>query len=300
MPARQSKRWVFTLNNYTPADVTRLEALGTLPNTTYLVFGKEVASTGTPHLQGFIIFESTHRPARVRSILVRCHVEVARGTSVQASTYCKKDGDYQEFGVCPGPDQGKRTDWDRYQTYVRELGRVPTPRDLCADGFTSLYARYSRRLVEIAVATLPCPPLTESEPRFGWQTRVAGILGGDPSDRVINFVHESVGNAGKSWFCRYMLSTKPDKVQVLSIGKRDDLAYAIDASKSIFLFDIPRGQMEYLQYPVLEMLKDRLVFSPKYESLCKRLHAVPHVVIFSNEPPDETKMSVDRYNIIAI
>jgi hypothetical protein len=74
----------------------------------------------------------------------------------------------------------------------------------------------------------------------------------------------------------------------------DDKVF-VDESKRIFLFNIPRGQMEYLQYSVMEQLKDRMVFSPKYQSSTKLLRFVPHVVVFCNEAPDMEKMTADRY-----
>jgi len=45
-------------------------------------------------------------------------------------------------------------------------------------------------------------------------------------------------------------------------------------------------------------LKDRFVFSPKYDSKTKWLSNQPHVVVFMNEHPDMTKLSHDRYRII--
>lgn len=84
---------------------------------------------------------------------------------------------------------------------------------------------------------------------------------------------------------------------MLSIGKNADLAHAIDESKRVFVFDIPRGSMEYLQYGILEQLKNRMVFSAKYNSTTKILHQKPHVIVFCNEDPDMDKMTNDRYNI---
>ena len=75
------------------------------------------------------------------------------------------------------------------------------------------------------------------------------------------------------------------------------MAYVIDISKSIFLFDIPRGSMEYLQYSILEQLKDQMIFSPKYESVSKVIPHKVHVVVFCNEEPDRNAMTEDRYKI---
>lgn len=92
-----SKRWCFTLNNYTAEDVAKFLALTCV----YLVVGREVGDSGTPHLQGFIIWDSMKRLSAVKKIDGRAHWEPARGTTDQASDYCKKDGDYEERGVKP-------------------------------------------------------------------------------------------------------------------------------------------------------------------------------------------------------
>lgn len=97
-----------------------------------------------------------------------------------------------------------------------------------------------------------------------------------------------------------MMQTKPEKVQILKTGKESDMCYAINEDKSIFLLDVPRSRMEFLQYSVLEQLKDRMVFSTKYNSQMKILRSPTHVVVFCNEHPDETKLSADRYNVINI
>jgi len=294
-----SRRFCFTINNFTPEDVTRLEDLGASDCIRYLVFGRETGDSGTPHLQGFVVFSNTTTfsvsKARIGD---RAHIEVARGSSKQAADYCKKDGEFSEFGDFPG-NQGRRNDWDSYKEWILELGRVPSRQEIVVK-FPGLYARYKRACVDYAEAIAPPPVLTTTEPRFGWQTQVAGVIDGEPNDRTVNFVVDPEGNSGKSWLCKWAVTKHPDRVQIFRIGKRDDLAYCIDIDKDIFLFDIPRGQMTYLQYSVLESMKDRMIFSPKYESSFKILRKVPTVIVFSNEQPDMNAMSADRYRIINI
>lgn len=292
----QSKRWCFTINNFTPRDEEKLETLA--ESCKYLVYGRETGTSGTPHLQGFVIFNSNHRLAAAKtSISDRCHLEVARGTSKQASDYCKKDGNYEEHGELGQP--GKRNDWDQYKEWVVSLGRCPSKRELCGT-YPHLYARYKGACFEIACALLPPPTLAEGTPRFGWQTRVDGVVQGEPSPRKVYFVVDDEGNSGKSWMCRYLCTQFPDTVQVMRCGKRDDLAYSVDVTKTIFLFDIPRGEMQFLQYSVLEMLKDQMIFSPKYESSMKVLPKPVHVIVFTNDAPDMNKLSQDRYHLITI
>ena len=136
----------------------------------------------------------------------------------------------------------------------------------------------------------------EEQPHDGWQQQLDAYIELPADTRRIRFYVDPVGNSGKTWMCQYLVSKHPDRVQVFRVGKRDDLAFAIDDSKVSF-FDIPRKQMEYFQYCVIEQLKDRMVFSPKYNSVMKVLPAPVHVVVFCNEDPDMTVLTVDRYDI---
>lgn len=290
-----SRRWVFTVNNYTDENINTLNSL----EVQYLIYGREVAASGTPHLQGFVTWETNKRFQTVKGLLPDgAHIEAARGTSQQAAQYCKKDGDFTERGQCP-VNSGKRTDWDRYKDWVMELGRMPT-RDEVIREHTGLWARYSKSCFDVARVLLPTPVLTPGQPRAGWQRELQTALEQEPDERSIRFYVDELGNAGKSWFCRWCMTNYPEETQILRIGKRDDLAHAIDCSKTIFLFDIPRNQMIYLQYSVLEMLKDRMIFSPKYESNMKILAQPVHVIVFSNEQPDRDALTNDRYRVTHI
>lgn len=286
-------RYVFTLNNYVDADLQRLRDLAA--SCRYLVFGREVGESGTPHLQGFVIFGTSVRFNRAkRSLGDRCHIEPARGSSRQASDYCKKDGDYEEFGTCPGP-QGKTNRFEEFKEWVVTQPIKPTSARV-AEFFPGIFLQYGRCMEWI---DLIYPSSFEVRGEYReHQRRLADGLDVPADDRTITFVVDERGGTGKSWFIKKFLSLHPERTQVLSIGKRDDLAHAIDERKSVFLFDLPRSQSEYLQYSVLEQLKDRMIFSPKYLSRTKTLDTVPHVVVFMNELPDMNKLSHDRYNLI--
>lgn len=105
----KSRNWIFTLNNYTDDDVARLRTL----DARYLIFGREIApTTGTPHLQGYVTWTNPRALGGVRRLLPGCHVERARGLPSQCSDYCKKDGDYEEFGERPA-DPGAQGDREK-------------------------------------------------------------------------------------------------------------------------------------------------------------------------------------------
>lgn len=120
--APPAKHWCFTVNNWTPEDE---EALKTLePLTTYLIIGKEGKETPTPHLQGYCCLDKKKRMTAVSKLLPRAHLEPMRGTSPQASDYCKKEGDFYESGSLPlDCGAANKRNWDQIWTAAKE-GRI--------------------------------------------------------------------------------------------------------------------------------------------------------------------------------
>lgn len=293
-----AKRWVFTLNNYTDAEIAHISH--NVDEYEYLVYGKEVGATGTPHLQGFVVFKQRKRLTQLKLLLGnRCHFELARGSNPQASTYCKKDGDYTEYGDPDvagqaGNGSGKRTDFDRLREWIAEQDSAPTHFEV-ASLFPSLWGRYRNACIDFIQLFSVKPQLVAGELRE-WQQELNQLVDTEPNDRTVEFIIDIEGNKGKSWLTRFWFSYRTD-IQRLSVGKRDDLAYAVDTSKRIFIFDIPRGQLEYMQYSILEQIKDQMIFSPKYESSAKVIPHLCHVIVFTNEEPDVTKMTIDRFNL---
>lgn len=94
----RNRNYVFTLNNYNESDETILSLI----ECKYMLYGREVAPTsGTKHLQGFIVFSNAKSLSAVRRILRGCHIEIARGSAAQCIAYCKKEGDFVERGEIP-------------------------------------------------------------------------------------------------------------------------------------------------------------------------------------------------------
>lgn len=296
-PTNQSKRWVFTLNNPSAAEkVVLYDSFNSHEDVEYVVVGNEVAASGTPHLQGFIIFKTPKRFNAVRLFVGhRAHVESARGTNEQAATYCKKDADFWEAGVFPVSQQGKRSDFERLKDYLQTIDHRPSEVELATE-FTNLYGRYRAACLRF-VDLFYQPVAREIGQPNGWQRELESRLDGDANDRSLIFVVDPPGAAGKSWFVRYFMSKHPGECQRLSVGKRDDLAHAFDPTVRVLFLDIPRTQLEFLQYSFLESVKDKLIFSPKYDSTCKFLEHNVHVVVFTNEEPDYNKLTGDRYDV---
>lgn len=300
-PTARSTQWVFTHNNYTAADLQRykdyFEPRVASGEVIYFTYGQEVSSTGTRHLQGYVVFGTPRRPGGVRAILPGCHIERARGTPIEARDYCHKDGDFTEYGSFAGiPFQGKRTEFDKYKEWLLGQATYPSNAHIAAN-WTSLYCRYGARLLELRDLLYPKPVMETGPVREGWQSDLEQELDEPPEDdRKIVFYVDEEGNKGKTWFIRYYMSHHDD-AQFFGIAKKDDIAHVLDPTKRVFFFNIPRDQMQYLQYGILEHIKDRMVFSPKYMGSCKQLLHKPHVIVFCNEEPDVTKLSEDRFDV---
>lgn len=289
------KKWCFTLNNYTQDHVLFLSSL--FPDKCkYVIFGKEIGASGTPHLQGFVWLLKESSLVQTLALLgcPGIHIEVAKGSPSQAADYCKKDGDVTEFGQLKS-DSGKRNDWHELRDWLKSLPLPPTDLELI-EQCPHLMARHRASIYWMIQRLCPLPLLALTGLRE-WQRDLELRLEHPPDDRTVLFVVDPAGNTGKTWFQKFMITKRPNDVQLLLTGKRDDMAYAVDSDRIIFLINVPRSSMEFLQYSILEMLKDGIVHSPKYESRTKFIKPC-HVVVFCNENPDINKMSSDRYVFI--
>jgi len=98
----RSRNWCFTLNNWTEKDRGRLMSMYENKFCRYLVFGHEIAESGTHHLQGYVNFPGPLSLRQLTKPFPKCHWEAMKGTPLQASDYCKKqDPVYIELGTLP-------------------------------------------------------------------------------------------------------------------------------------------------------------------------------------------------------
>ena len=279
----------FTLNNYTQDEYDYILALNVFK---YLVVGKEIGESGTPHLQGYATLVSQMRFNKVKNLFPRCHIETRKGSHKQASDYCKKDGDFVEKGT--PPSSGKRTDLDDVK---QMLDNGATEKEI-ADAHFGSWVRYNKSF-KAYKALCVGPKKVPVHKLYPWQEELFSRLRLPSDDRLIVFVVDLTGNKGKSWFSRYTQELLKG-VQVMKPGKYADMAYELDSTSLIVFIDCSRSKTEHLNYDFLESLKDGAVFSPKYESYTKYFSVTPHVVVLMNEDPDYEKLSTDRYSIVNI
>jgi len=158
----------------------------------YLVYGKELSSTLTPHLQGFVIFNKRQRLSGVKKLHATAHWEAAKGTSQQASDYCKKESNYTETGILS--QQGKRTDLEKAIGAIKE----DVPMAEVAEEFSTVYVKFGRGLKDLA--------LTLSTPYEHTGTRGLWIYGppGTGKSHVARQLSDSVYlKAQNKWFDGY-------------------------------------------------------------------------------------------------
>lgn len=121
MSRTRSRAFCFTINNYTEYDCKQVLELS--KEARYLICGKEVGESGTPHLQGYVYFANARGFDALKLKIPRAHILAAKGTGSQNRTYCSKGGSLLcEAGEIP--KQGARTDLERVKEMLKNGGRM--------------------------------------------------------------------------------------------------------------------------------------------------------------------------------
>lgn len=148
---QRSRSWCYTLNNYTEADESKLQAL---QQPSYHLYGREVGEQGTPHLQGFLYFQNKKSFKQIKKLLGdKAHIEIARGSTKQNVEYCSKEGNLWSRGT-PPKGAGKTSD----RVEKNHLLRTKSVDQLVRDGDISILTVptlvKARRLLELETTPL--------------------------------------------------------------------------------------------------------------------------------------------------
>lgn len=196
---RSAKNWCFTVNNYTDVEIQQMaEAASELlesQSLQYVVWGKEVGETGTPHLQGFASFSKRITLQQLKQQLkLRAHCEASRGTPTQAAEYCKKDGNYTEFGRLPH-GRGHRSDL----LELVERVKSGASKKQIENEFPGQFIRYRNSILS-SIADHSTERMWECDVRVFWGRTGTGKTRKvfESHDRDIIYVHP-----GESWFNGY-------------------------------------------------------------------------------------------------
>lgn len=111
----KARAYAFTLNNPTDEEFEQIKTL----KYKYIILGDEIApDTGTPHIQGYVQFNSPTSFNTIKKKIPRAHIEPAYASGHQNQEYCSKQQIRFEDGIRPKP--GQRTDIDNIKQYVQE------------------------------------------------------------------------------------------------------------------------------------------------------------------------------------
>lgn len=157
--SQRALAWCFTLNNYTTAEELALKQL----ECRYIVYGHEQGEEGTPHLQGYVCFNSKKSLKQLKAISNRAHWEVARGDSQSNFDYCtKQDEEPYERGVRPATrkERGKAGGAAQQERYKQawELAKKGDLENIPED----ILIRHYRTLKEIKKDHMVPPPTLDA------------------------------------------------------------------------------------------------------------------------------------------
>lgn len=109
----RNRAFCFTYNNYDDSTILAYQSLCDSKRITYLIYGKEVGESGTPHLQGYVRLPNPTTIVGVQK-LFRLHgapcaaVFVANGSAQENIDYCSKEDPSPFIYGDPGPGRGSK------------------------------------------------------------------------------------------------------------------------------------------------------------------------------------------------
>jgi hypothetical protein len=128
---------------------------------------------------------------------------------------------------------------------------------------------------------------------LAWEQELHSIIASPPCTRSIHWFVDMIGETGKTINAKSLYFNH--QAFYCTGGKASDIAHAYQY-QPIVVFNLVASQDKETQaylYTVLEQFKDGIFSSGKYNSMIKTFK-IPHVIVMSNEWPDETRMKKSR------
>lgn len=146
------RRVCFTVNNPNEEDHYSLVGLYVSGKFKFLIYSEEVASTGTPHLQGYAEFDGCYDFSVIKGFMPDgAHLEPAVGNKSANIRYCSKSDSHVSGPYVYGDlasNQGQRTD---LLDAIEKLGKSTSLQSCAADDmFATTYVKYSSGFDKLA------------------------------------------------------------------------------------------------------------------------------------------------------
>ncbi|CAB96405.1 33.24 kDa master Rep protein [Subterranean clover stunt virus] len=283
--ARQVICWCFTLNN-------PLAPLSLHESMKYLVYQTEAGDNGTIHYQGYVEMKKRTSLVQMKKLLPGAHLEKRRGSQGEARAYAMKEDSRVE-----GPwefGEFKEVLEDKLRSVMEDMkstGKRPVEyiEDCC-----NTYDKSSATLREFRGELKKKQAIEEWQlQRQPWMDEVERLMETKDCRRII-WVYGPQGGEGKTSYAKHLVKTRDAFYS--TGGKTADIAFAWD-HQELVLFDFPRSFEEYVNYGVIEQLKNGIVQSGKYQSIVKYCNYV-EVIVFANFIPRSGMFSEDRIVIV--
>lgn len=154
--------------------------------------------------------------------------------------------------------------------------------------YCSKNGSYTTNIIETYIPNLSPDKL------YPWENEIINIILSKPDERTIYWYWEPTGNTGKTTFSKF-LSFYYKAIPLE--GKKNDILYCAACFPSlIYIYDIERSLEDHLSYGAIEKIKNGYFMCAKYESK-PIIRSNPHVICFANFPPNNMKLSNDRWKI---
>lgn len=135
-----------------------------------------------------------------------------------------------------------------------------------------------------------------------WQSQ-AQEFWNNQSDREIYVIVDEDGNKGKSWFAKYMEATHQADVCPVTDGDASNyIEYTLNHPAKGYIFDVPKAETiktKKAMWQAIEQIKNGLLYDRRYTSR-KMWIEPPKILVFSNEAPEWSVLSKDRWRVHAI
>jgi hypothetical protein len=129
-----------------------------------------------------------------------------------------------------------------------------------------------------------------------WQQSVLDIIAGPVVPCKVHWRWEPVGNTGKTYLAKYLHVVH---AAFLCPGFDKKGFWRLYKGEKIVVFDFPHAFDFSKMYGVMSDLKDGHTFVSKWQSHTKTF-TPPHVFVFAKHPPDESKLSMHKWDIVRL